>query len=474
MRVEKEHPPFARPVGSRGTIDMTHGPLLGKILLFSLPLMASNLLQLLFNTADVVVVGRWAGHQSLAAVGSTACVINLVINLLVGISVGVNVVIARYLGETGREQEISKALHTALLVGAAGGALLGGVGILSSGWMLDCISAPADVRPLALVYLRIYFAGTPFMMIYNYGAAALRAGGDTRRPLLFLSISGTLNVLLNLFFVIRLQMDVAGVALATVISQGCSAAMILICLSLSRGELHFSFRQLRVDPWTLRAMARVGVPAGLQGCLFSLSNVVIQGAINTYDSIIIAGYSAGASIENFIYIATNAFHHACQTFTSQNLGARQRLRIFRTARLCMLCTLTLGGLLCAAVLSFAGPLVSIYNNDPAVVQAGIARLWTVVPFYLLFAAGDVLVGVIRGCGAAVAPVIINLLATCALRLAWVQMLDTSVVSVTWVYASYPVSWAVLLLTLAAFWLFLRRKVLADAPEAAEEPEGLSS
>lgn len=463
MNTQKETtPPHSPGEGAWGRgMDMTHGPLLGKILLFSLPLMASNLLQLLFNTADVVVVGRWAGHASLAAVGSTACVIHLVVNLLVGISVGVNVVIARYLGETGQEEEISKALHTAMLVGMAGGVLLGAAGILSSGWMLDMISAPPDVRPLALIYLRIYFAGTPFTMVYNYGAAALRARGDTRRPLLFLSISGVLNVLLNLFFVIRLRMDVAGVALATVISQGVSAALILGCLCLFKGELHFSFRQLRLDRRNLRIMARVGVPAGLQGCLFSLSNVVIQGAINTYDSIVIAGYSAGANIENFIYIATNSFHHACQTFTSQNLGARQRRRILRTARLCMLCTLTLGGLLSAAVLGFARPLVSVYNNDPAVIQAGAERLWTVVPFYVLFAAGDVLVGVIRGCGASIAPVVINLLATCVLRLAWVHLLDTSVVSVIWVYASYPISWAALLLALAAFWLYLRRKLLAD-------------
>ena len=460
----EDGPAGGKAPGHAGMMDMTHGPLLGKILLFSLPLMASNLLQLLFNTADIVVVGRWAGHASLAAVGSTACVINLAVNLLVGISVGVNVVIARYLGETGREAEISKALHTAMLVGIVGGTLLGAAGALASGWMLDLISTPADVRPLALVYLRIYFIGTPFMMIYNYGAAALRAEGDTSRPLVFLSLSGTLNVVLNLFFVIKLRMDVAGVALATVISQGFSAALILGCLTLSQGELRFSFRQLRVDPWSLRAMARVGVPAGLQGCLFSLSNVVIQGAINAYDSIVVAGYSAGASIENFIYIATNSFHHACQTFTSQNLGARQRRRIIRTVRICMLCTLTVGGALSAAVLAFDRPLVGIYNSDPAVIQAGAERLWTVVPFYVLFAVGDVLVGVIRGCGASVAPVVINLLATCALRLAWVRLLDTSVVGVVWVYASYPISWTVLLAALAAFWLYLRRKLLADAPE----------
>lgn len=452
---------------SAGTMDMTHGPLLGKILLFSLPLMASNLLQMLFNTADIVVVGRWAGHASLAAVGSTACIINLVVNLLVGISVGVNVVIARYLGETGREEEISRALHTALLVGIAGGTLLGLGGILASGWMLDLIAAPADVRPLALVYIRLYFIGTPFMMVYNYGAAALRAEGDTRRPLAFLTVSGVLNVALNLFFVITLRMDVAGVALATVISQGLSAALVLGCLAFSKGELCFSFRRLRLDAWSLKAMARVGIPAGIQGCLFSLSNVALQGAINSYDSIIVAGYSAGASIENFLYISMNAFHHACQTFASQNLGARRRRRIFRTVRLCLLCTLALGIAQSAVVSVFARPLVGIYNSDPAVIQAGAERIWTVVPFYAIFGVADVLVGAIRGCGSPVAPVVINLLATCVLRLLWVHFLDTSAVNVAWVYASYPVSWTMLLTALAAFWLYRRRSLRLEAEEEEE-------
>lgn len=450
-------------------MDMTHGPLLGKILLFSLPLMAANLLQLLFNTADIVVVGRWAGHQSLAAVGSTACVINLAVNLLVGISVGVNVVVARYFGETGREEEISRALHTAMLVGIAGGALLGLGGVLASGWMLDLIAAPADVRPLALVYLRIYFLGTPFTMVYNYGAAALRAEGDTRRPLAFLSVSGVLNVILNLFFVIALKLDVAGVALATIISQGLSAGLVLGSLALSRGALRFSFRRLRIDPWSLRAMARVGIPAGVQSCLFSLSNVAIQGAINSYDSVVVAGCSAGASIENFLYISMNAFHHACQTFASQNLGARRHRRIFKTVRLCLLCTLVLGVAQSAAVSALARPLAGIYNSDPAVIQAAAERLWIVVPFYVIFGVADVLVGAVRGCGSPLAPVVINLLATCALRLVWVHFLDTSAVNVAWVYASYPISWTALLVALAAFWLYRRRGLRAEmTPDEEEE------
>ena len=443
---------------------MIHGPLLGKILRFALPLMASNLLQLLFNAADVVVVGRWAGHASLAAVGSTVSVINLVTNLLVGISVGVNVVVARYLGETGREREISQALHTAILIGLAGGALLGAAGIGLSGWMLDAISVPADVRPLALVYIRIYFLGTPFMMVYNYGAAALRAEGDTRRPLLFLSVSGVLNVLLNLAFVVGLRLDVAGVAMATVISQALSGTLILVCLIRTEGALHFSFRCLRADPWSLKAMARIGIPAGVQSCLFSLANAALQGSINAYDSIVVAGYSAGSSIEGFLYISMNAFHHACQTFVSQNLGAHAHRRILQTVRTCLLCTLVLGVVQSALVSLFARQLVSIYNSDPAVIQAGAERVWTVVPFYVIFGIADVLVGAIRGSGSPVAPVVVNLLATCGLRLLWVRLIDTSRFAVTWVYASYPVSWTALLLILVGFWLHLRRRFLPPAEE----------
>ena len=229
------------------TIDMTHGPLLGKILLFSLPLMASNVLQLLFNAADIVVVGRFAGHESLAAVGSTVSVIYLFVNLLIGLSVGVNVIIARYLGLTGYEREISRMLHTAVTIALVGGAILGAIGIAVAGWVLDLISVPADVRPLAAVYMRIYFIGTPFNMLYNYGAAALRAKGDTRRPLIFLSISGVVNVILNLIFVIQFEMNVVGVALVTIISEAISALLVMRCLSHAEDELHFSYKKLCMD-----------------------------------------------------------------------------------------------------------------------------------------------------------------------------------------------------------------------------------
>lgn len=438
-------------------MDMVNGPLFGKILLFSLPLMASNVLQLLFNAADVVVVGRFAGSASLAAVSSTVSVINLFINLLIGLSVGVNVLVARYLGLGGHAREITRTIHTAMFVALAGGVLLGAAGVLASGWVLDLTGVPADVRPLAVIYMQIYFIGTPFSMLYNYGAAALRAAGDTRRPLVFLLISGVTNLVLNIVTVVVLHWNVVGVAVATIFSQAVSAVLVLFCLSQSDSMLHFSWRQLCFDRARLLDMARIGVPAGVQACLFSLSNVAIQGAVNAYGSVIIAAVGAASSIEGFIYIAMNSFHQAAQTFISQNMGAGKHDRIGRVLRICLLCTLVIGISMSVAAVVFAGPLISIYNSDPEVVAAGITRLQLVASLYVIFGLADVMVGAIRGYGVPFAPVVINLLGTCVFRLLWVAWLDTSRVGVEWVYLSYPVSWLLILIALVPFWLHLRRK-----------------
>lgn len=442
------------------SIDMLTGPLLQKLLLFSLPLMASGVLQLLFNAADVVVVGRFASYNSLAAVGSTTSTVNLVVNLLIGISIGVNVVVARYLGEGGQEEAISKALHTAVTLALVGGAVLGCVGILLSEWLLTILSMPEDTFSLALIYLRIYFVGTPALMLYNYGAAALRAQGDTRRPLLFLTVSGVVNVVLNLFFVIVLKMDVAGVALATVISEVLSAGLVLGCLMRAEDALHFSWRKLGIDRRSLRLLARVGIPAGLQSCLFSLSNMAIQSAINSYGSIVIAGCSAAMSIEGFVYVSMNAFHHACQTFISQNLGAGQFGRVRSILKSCLLCVAVTGTVLVALVLLLDEPLLRIYNSDPLVVAAGSERLLVGASLYVLYGASDVLIGALRGCDSPVAPVVINLLCTCVFRLFWIAALDAPSVSIRWVHASYPISWVLLLAALALWWHHLYRKKIA--------------
>lgn len=438
-------------------IEMTHGPLLGKILLFSLPLMASNILQILFNAADVVVVGRYAGHEALAAVGSTVSVIFLFVNLLIGLSVGVNVLIARYLGLTGFGKEISRVLHTSVFAAIVGGVGLGLIGALCADWVLGLINVPDDVRPLAALYMRIYFAGTPFNMLYNYGAAALRAKGDTRRPLLFLLVSGVVNVVLNLIFVVLLHWSVVGVALATVSSQALSAVLILRCLSRERDEVRLVWRAVRPDRQSLLDIARIGIPAGVQSCLFSLANVAIQGSINSYGSVIMAGSSASENIENFLYSSMNAFHHACQTFVSQNMGAGRYERVSRTVRTCLLCVLTLGLVQSALAVCLAEPLVGIYNQDPVVVAAGARRMVIIAAPYAIFGMADVLVGAIRGYGVAIAPVVINLLGTCGVRLLWVHFLDTSRYGVEWVYRAFPVTWVIIFVALGAFWLILWRK-----------------
>lgn len=448
-------------------IDMVHGPLLGKILLFSLPLMMSNILQLLFNAVDIVVVGRFSGYGSLAAVGSTSSIIYLCTNLLIGISVGVNVMVARYLGVGQNEKEISQIVHTSAFVALAGGTALGIIGILAADWILNLISTPADIYDLTLLYLRIYFVGTPFVMLYNYGAAALRAMGDTRRPLLYLTISGVVNLVLNLFFVVILCIDVAGVAVATVLSQVLSAGLIIRCLAGAQDAFRFSWRQMRMDWRTFRGLAYVGIPAGIQACLFSLSNVTIQGAINSYGSIVMAGSSAAASIEAFVYTSMNSFHQAAQTFISQNIGAGHYDRISRVFRLCMACTVILG-LLETCVLVLASPhLISIYNSDPAVIVQGTLRLHVAGTMYVIYGMADVLIGAIRGYGIPIVPVIINFLGACAFRIVWIQLLDTAKYAVEYVYLSYPVSWVIILVALGIFWLLLRRKERCTCSQAQE-------
>ncbi len=442
-------------------MDMTRGPLFGKILRFSLPLMASNVLQLLFNAADVIVVGRYAGYSSLAAVGSTSSVVYLVTNLLIGLSVGVNVLVARYIGEGQRREQIARTIQTAMFVALTGGTLLGLVGLFLTDALLTLMNTPEEIFYLTGLYMKIYFLSSPAVMIYNYGAAALRAAGDTRRPLLYLTISGVLNLVLNLFFVISLHLDVAGVALATIISQTVSAVLVFICISKQREIFGFSWKRLRPDRESLYSISLIGIPAGVQSCLFSLSNVVIQGAVNAYGSVVMAGCSAGSSIENFIYTSMNAYHLTSQTFLSQNLGAGKYDRVGKIVQICMLCTLVLGIFEGIGAVLFAPQLISIYNADPAVIAQGTLRLQVVASVYVIFGMADVLIGTIRGCGRPIAPVAINLLGTCVFRIVWITLLDTSQYGVEWVYLSYPISWAIILAALAIFWLQLWRREIVE-------------
>lgn len=439
------------------SIDMVHGPLLGKILLFSLPLIASNILQMLFNAADNIVVGRFVGYVSLAAVGSTATLIALVVNILIGLSTGVNVVVARYLGSSAHEDKISRSVHTAMTLAMGGGVVFGLLGIACSNLLLAICAVPEDVRPLALVYLRIYFIGTPFLAVYNYGASILRASGDTRRPLIFMLVSGVLNVILNLIFVVVFNLDVAGVAWATVISEGLSAFLIVNYLLKENNALRFSWKKLHIDINELKAISNVGIPTALQSILFCVANIAIQSNINAYGSVVIAGVSAASNIENFVYIGMNAFRQACQTFVSQNLGAGEENRVGRVVELCLLCTLVIGLLESLIIIIFESQLISFFNTDPEVIQQGCLRLNIVVSLYVLYGFCDILMGGFLGYGISLSPMIINLICTCAFRLLWLSQLDTSKVSVAWVHASFPASWVFLLVVLAVYWVTMRHK-----------------
>lgn len=445
-------------VRKRRNLDMTHGPLLGKILLFSVPVMLTSLLQVAFNAADVIVVGQFAGYSSLAAVGSSTSTIFLFINMLVGISVGVNVLIANYVGAGDKDREISHALHTAMTVALVGGLIMGSVAIIFIPYVLHWMSTPPDVYDKALLYMRIYFSGTLFLMAYNYGTAALRAIGDTERPLFFLIISGVTNVVLNLIFVIFLKLDVAGVALATIISEALSAFLVLRCLSKETGPWRFDVRRLAIHRNALYDLCRIGVPAGIQACLFSLSNVVIQGAINTYGSLVVAACGAAANIENVMYILMNAFHQASMTFVGQNLGAGKWERVKRVVTICVSLVTCVGIMEAIAARLWAPEMIGLFNSNPDVIAYGVERLLWVTAPYFVFGIADVLVGSIRGFGISVAPMVVNLFATCVFRLGWIAYLGAPNCPFSLVYLSWPISWVILLTVLSSYWFYLYHKM----------------
>ena len=431
---------------SRGTgyeIDMCSGAILPKMLRFAVPLMCSSVLQLLFNAADVIVVGRWAGDNSLAAVGSNTSLINLLVNLFIGLSVGANILAARCYG-AGDKEGLRQTVHTSILLSLLSGVVLAIVGALGASTILGWMQSPEAVRGLAAVYLRIYFLGMPATMVYNFGAALLRAVGDTRRPLYYLLTAGIVNVVLNLFFVIVCKLDVAGVAIATVISQVISATLVLRCLIREQGGIHLELRQLRIWPPRLRQILQVGLPAGFQGVLFALSNVVIQSSVNSFQETVVAGNAAAANIESFVYAAMNAFYQANISFSSQNYGAGQynRLRpILLRAQGCVIATgVLLGGL---AVL-FGRQLLSIYTDSPDVIDVGLERLAIVCGTYAICGMMDVMVGSLRGLGYSIMPMIVSLLGACVLRLIWIATIFQLPQFHTpeTIYWSYPFSWII--------------------------------
>ena len=426
-------------------IDMIHGPLLGKILLFSLPLMASSVLQLLFNAADVVVVGQFAGPNSLAAVGSTGSVINLLVALFIGISIGTNVLVARYYA-MGQDRDVSETVHTSIFLALIGGIIMGAVGIIFSRGILILMASPKNVLELSATYLRIYFAGVPMLCIYNMGAATLRAIGDTRRPLYFLLISGVLNVVLNLFFVISLHMDVAGVALATIISEGVSAVLVIMCLMRARESYHFAFSRLRLTGSKVRAILEIGLPAGLQSMLFSLSNILIQSSINSFGATAMAGSAAAGNLEGFVYMSMDSIYQACITFTSQNYGVRDRARVNRVLRTCLAVVIVVGIVMGNGFYFFGESLLHIYTTDQAAIAYGLERMQVICVTYALCGMMDVVCGSLRGLGYSIVPMIVSLLGACGFRILWIGTYFHTHRTLHVLYLSYPISW---ILTVAA-------------------------
>ena len=422
---------------------MCEGPILPKMLKFAVPLMLSSILQLLFNAADVVVVGKFAGDDALAAVGCTGSLINLLINLFMGLSVGANVMVARHYGAK-RESELKKSVHTSMLLSVLGGLLLTGVGVLFTEGILELMETPTEVLPLAALYLRIYFMGMVPNMIYNFGSAILRAIGDTKRPMYFLTLAGVVNVCLNLIFVIAFSWGVAGVAVATVISQTISAVLVVICMLKESGAIRLSLKELKIDKKELLAILRIGIPAGLQGCIFSLSNVVIQKSVNGFGKVTVSGNSAASNLEGFVYVSMNAFHQATLSFMSQNYGAGRYDRLKKIVVAGILCVTATGLTLGNLEYFFGRTLLNIYTSSENVIDAGVVRLSIICTTYFLCGMMDVMVGALRGLGYSFVPMIVSLCGVCGIRLVWLftvfEMEEYHLVEA--VYVSYAISWLV--------------------------------
>jgi len=440
-------------------IDMCNGPILKKMLIFALPLMLSSILQLLFNAADIVVVGRFAGDDSLAAVGSTSSLINLLTNLFIGLSVGANVLVARYFGAK-KEEELSETVHTAMTLSLIGGAVLTVIGVVGAPVILEWMQSPPEVFGLAVIYLRVYFAGITATMIYNFGSSILRAIGDTKRPLYYLSIAGVVNVVLNLIFVIVFHWGVFGVGIATVISQVISATLVVRCLLKEQGGIRLDLRRLGIRKGKLLQIMQIGLPAGFQGMLFSLSNVVIQSSVNSFGATVVAGNSAASNIEGFVYVGMNAFYQAAISFMGQNVGAGKYKRVNKILLSAQACVIVIGLALSMLVLAFDEPLLSLYTDSPVVVQAGILRLKYICATYFLCGMMDVMVGALRGLGYSIAPMIVSLLGACAFRLLWIATVFQidRFHTIETVYMSYPISWTVTFLAHLVTFIIVRRKL----------------
>lgn len=439
-------------------MDMTEGNLFKKLIFFSVPVMASSIIQLLFNACDLIVVGNFAGNDSLAAVGSTTALINLIVNLFIGFSIGANVATAKAIGGNDYEK-CQRVVHTSILFSVIAGAILMIFGFFTSGIWLQLMDTTNEALPKATIYLKIYFLGMIFNMVYNYGASILRAIGETKRPLLFLFIAGLINIGLNLLFVIVFKMDVSGVALGTIISEGVSSALVVLCLMRKKGFVNLNINKLKIHSKELKEIVLIGLPAGIQGALFSISNVFVQRAVNSFDSTeIVAGNTASSNIESFVYSSMNALYQACLSFTSQNLGAGKIKNCKRVLLYSLILVTIVGVLLGGGVVLLDRPLLSLYTQNEEALRYGILRLKIICLPYFLCGIMDVIVGGLRGLGYSIVPMIVSIGGVCVFRLVWIYTIFNNYHDLSILYWSYPISWLVTLSIHLLCYFFIYKKI----------------
>ena len=442
---------------SKYEIDMCNGSILDKLISFSIPLMLSGILQLLFNAVDIIVVGRFTGSEALAAVGSTTALINVFVNFFIGISLGSNVLAARFYA-AGKDKEMSETVHTAITLALISGVVMGIVGVVSAKGALQLMDTPDNVLNLSTLYMRIYFVGMPFFMLYNYGAAILRAVGDTKRPLMFLIVSGATNVVLNLILVIRFHMGVAGVAIATVISQGISCVLVLRCLYYSEGSYQLRFSKLGMKARYVKQIFQVGVPAGIQSTIINFSNVLLQSSVNSFGSVAMAGYTAANNILGFLYVSVNSITQACMSFTSQNYGVRKFKRMDRILLECLGLTVMVSLIFGGGSYLFGSELMHIYTKSADVVACGTDIMLYTTVTYFLCGIMDLFPGALRGMGHSAVPMILSVIGTVGTRVVWIYWVFPQHRALDFLFISYPVSWILTIVMQVICFYFVRKKV----------------
>ncbi len=458
-----------RKIRSSNQIDMCEGAILPLIIKFAIPLMITGVLQVLFNAADIMVVGKFGSEHSLAAVSSTSSLTGLIVNLFIGLAVGTNVLCARFFGARDGKA-LSETVHTSVLISVIIGAMLTVVGIFSAEPLLRMMSVPEDVLPLAALYMQIYFAGMIPSLVYNFTAAVLRSIGDTKRPMYFLMLSGAVNVLLNLLLVMVFKLDVAGVAIATVVSQILSAVLTVICLFREEGDVRLRLDKLRITPGRLLQIIQIGLPAGLQSTMFSIANVVVQSSLNTFGAAVIAGSGAASSIEAILFTALDSVYQAVVSFTSQNFGRRNYKRILGAQIRGQIIVYTFGLALCVLSVIFAEPLISLFADKPDEIAAGVDRLRVLAISVFIYASSNVAVATMRGFGYSLTPMISSLMCVCGARLLWIATVFRipHFHTVAGLYAAYPVSYTLSLIVQVTCLVFVWRNVKKQFPSNEEK------